>query len=175
MAIVYTFAERDIILLELAKTINHLRLSNRSLEKYRKVLAESVAPEEPWVGVELNMVAQLAPMDYARDRLVEILTDITFTYDNELYPLSIRDFSSVAVDVDDGTGKAVLTANGGTPFEVFDAADVIEISNAESSLHNGTYTVFSTADLGAIMTLTTVLPGSDNAADTRMHITLKAR
>ena len=175
MAIVYTFAEREIMLLELAKHISYLRLTNRSLEKYRKVLAESFASEEPWAAIELNLASQLAQMDYTRDRLIEILTDINFTYDNELYPLSIRDFSGVAVDVDDGTGKAVLTANGGTPFEVFDAADVIEISNAESSLYNGTYTVFSTADLGATMTLTTVLPGSDSAADTRMHITLKAR
>lgn len=177
MATVYTFTEREGMLNESLRILQHLIRTHKTIERYRDELVESEASETPWLGIETATQAMLDQLDYMRDRIVEILgTDLNFTYEDEIYPVSTRDFSSVAIDVNNGSSKATLTANDGTPFYVFDAGDTIEISGAENPLHDGQYTVDSVTAPGyVVMTLTTVMPSTDNAADTQMHIKLVAR
>lgn len=177
MATVYNFDEREAMIKEARAMLAQLLRIHKTIERHRDELIETEASEEPWAQIELATQAMLTDLDYIRDRIVEILgTDLNFTYENEIYPVSTRDFSTIAVDVDNGASRGKLTSDGGTPFEVFDVADVVEISNAENPLHNGNYTVYSisTPNENEIV-FTTVLPSTDNAADTQMHIRLVSR
>lgn len=83
-------------------------------------------------------------------------------------------YTSAGIDVNNGSGKAVLTAaNSTTPYDVFLAADVVQVSNAETAAHNDTRTVEGTP--GATLTFTTTLSGLDNTDDEAVTVTLLER
>lgn len=85
--------------------------------------------------------------------------DVTF-YQNTTYNASLF---TCAVDVDDGSSRSTLTASGGTDFSTkFNAGDYIRILNSENG-HDGLYQVFTA--VGAVLTLTDTLPGTDNTDD----------
>lgn len=76
-------------------------------------------------------------------------------------------YTSAAIVADNGSGQGTITANGGTPFSVFAAGDLVFVENAENSGNNGTYTVATRSD--TVLTFTDRIGygfGSDNATDT---------
>ncbi len=77
------------------------------------------------------------------------------------------DFTSLAIDADNGSGRAVLTAASGTPFNTWEAGDTIIIWNAEDTGNNGVYVIYSVTS--TVLTLTTAL-AQDNAEDTSIEI-----
>jgi len=78
------------------------------------------------------------------------------------------------IDVDNGAGKAVITASAGIPFSDFVAGDVILIQNSEPPwLHNCTGKIVdSVGGGGASVTLTTTLAGADNTDDEQMIVSV---
>ena len=80
---------------------------------------------------------------------------------------------SFDIDVDNGSSKAEITSNFSGWFDTFDVADQITIVGSEDQLHDGNYVV--DARTSTVLTLTTVMAGSDNAADTQMRIRISRR
>lgn len=71
-------------------------------------------------------------------------------------------YTECAVDVNNGFGKGILTADGGTPFAIFEDGEEIIISNSENG-NEGRYTIFSVGD--TVLMTTGVIAGIDNADD----------
>lgn len=78
------------------------------------------------------------------------------------------DFTSAAVDADDGNGRAVVTLTGGTFNYTLLPGDVVHIYDTENNdVNGGVYTVYS--QTSTILTLTTTMAG-DNSTDTSLKI-----
>jgi len=173
MPVVMTFAERQGQIDEATSVLKDMIALNGEIESYRDTLIESLCQQYPdFAGIETAIAALLTQLDYLRDRAVEILGELTFTYDNEVRPTSWRNYYSVAVDAVYNTTKARLTAIGGTPFQVFDVGDIVEVTDAEDAANDGLYTVDARTDTTLDFTSNMAV---DNAADTTLTVTLKSR
>ena len=112
------------------------------------------------------------------DMSAERTDDLTFVrafYDLLLFPyvgsaiVATADYTSAAIDVDDESDGATITATGGsTPFSVFSANDYIAITLSE----NGQEGIFKIASTNSddLITLNEMLPGTDNTTDTAISI-----
>ena len=76
-------------------------------------------------------------------------------------------YTQCAIDVNNGSNLGTFTANGGTPYSVFSAGDLIVVSNSVNT-NDGAY-IINTAT-NTIITTETVLKGTDNAADAALSI-----
>ncbi|GAF95278.1 unnamed protein product, partial [marine sediment metagenome] len=76
-------------------------------------------------------------------------------------------YTSCDIDVNNGSGKGILTADGGTPFSVFSAGEKIVISNSENG-NDGNYTIDSVGS--TVLITTTVIAGTDNSDDTQIIV-----
>ena len=113
------------------------------------------------------------------DMSAERTIDLTFTravYDLLLFPYVGAAIVVAAppppwtidLDVDNGVNdRAVITADGGTPFSGLSADDYIAITESENG-NDGVFKIYSVTN--TIITLTTILPGTDNASDTAISI-----
>lgn len=118
-------------------------------------------------GDELKSMIDTMPWDYNREfRAGFFVQNLT---DQRLEGPAL----SVDIDIDNGASKAELTVNTAGFFDAFDAADIINLSNAEDGNHNVSRTIDTR--VGDVITLTTVLPGADNAADTQIIISISER
>ncbi len=78
---------------------------------------------------------------------------------------------SLAIDVNDGTGKAEITASAGTPFSDFNAGDKLVIQHCEDRTQDTTArTVQAVNGGGSSITLDNILAGVDNADDETMQV-----
>lgn len=79
-------------------------------------------------------------------------------------------WTSTTFDVDNGSSKGVLTANGGTPFSGLVAGDYIsiQISTSGSSDKSGIYKISTVTS--TVITLTSVLNGVDSSGSTDITI-----
>lgn len=112
------------------------------------------------------------------DMSAERTDDLSFTrafYDLLFFPyvgsavVATANYSSANIDVDDGSDGAVITATGGaTPYSVFSANDYVAITLSENG-HEGIYKIAST-NSDDVITLMTILPGTDNTTDTTISI-----
>ncbi len=84
-------------------------------------------------------------------------------------------YTSAAIDVDNSSDAILTAANSTTPYSVFAAADVIQISNAETAAHNDTRAVKAATTPGNTLTFEAVLAGTDNTEDTAITLTLLER
>lgn len=74
-------------------------------------------------------------------------------------------WTSTTFDVDDGSRRGKLTADGGTPFSTLAVDDYISITITTSgSAHSGLYKIEEASS--TVLTLSTVLPGVDSAQST---------
>lgn len=70
-----------------------------------------------------------------------------------------------SIDVDNGAGRAVITFDAGDDLSTILAGDEVEITGATDPLNNvNGYTVFAANNGTKELTLTTILPGADQAA-----------
>ena len=111
------------------------------------------------------------------DMSAERTIDLTFTravYDLLLFPyvgaaiVVAGSYTEADIDVDNGVNdRAVITADGGTPFSGLSADDYIAITESENG-NDGVFKIYSVTN--TIITLTTILPGTDNTSDTAISI-----
>ncbi len=99
---------------------------------------------------------------------------------NEQYAIRVEigqpaGYSSVGIDVDNGSSKAVLTAaNSSTPFTPFAASDVIELLNPEDPENAQIKTAEGTP--GNTLTFSSVMSGgADNTDDETLVLVLRER
>lgn len=78
-------------------------------------------------------------------------------------------YTQCAVDVNNGSGRGVLTANAGTPFSAVSIGDVIIISDSQSG-NEGAYTVLTATS--TVITFETALRGSDHAGDSTIVLSV---
>lgn len=71
-------------------------------------------------------------------------------------------YTECAIDVDNGASQGILTADGGTPFNIFSAGEEIIISNSENG-NEGRYTIEAVAD--TVLITDGIIAGGDNADD----------
>lgn len=96
--------------------------------------------------------------------------------------ISDRFFTSVDVDVNDGTGGSTLTYQGGTSRlfnnlndglkELDKSATRVEITNSSDSGHNGFFKVDIAKTSGDIVGFTTIMGGIDKVGETALVMTL---
>ncbi len=78
---------------------------------------------------------------------------------------------TLAIDVNDGTGKAEITASAGVPFADFTAGDKLVIQHCEDRTQDTTArTVNAVNGGGSSITLDNILAGVDNADDETMQV-----
>ena len=82
-------------------------------------------------------------------------------------------YTEAAIDVDAGSTTGTITADGGTPFSIFSAGDLIYVTGAEQDATDGFYTL--SAATNTVLTTNTLLGGTDNATDTALVIHLISR
>jgi hypothetical protein len=118
------------------------------------------------------------------DVLMDAVATAAFAWDAAVYDIFLVQvaavelahgggFTSLNVDIDDGTGKGKITADGGTPFNagVVSVGNLIRLTDAEDAKNNGVYTVQARTD--TVLTFEKVIGlgyGTDNAADTAMKV-----
>ena len=84
------------------------------------------------------------------------------------YPIRAAASNTVtfAIDVDNGAGKAVITASAGTPFSTFTAGDELIIQGCEDPLNDSIVKIIDSVGGGGLsITLTNTLAGGDTATD----------
>lgn len=123
---------------------------------------------EPPTDIETAMGTRLSAIETIADQIGTDLGNVNYQYENLVQVGKHAGYTSAAIDHDGPT----ITANGGSPFSVFDVADVLLIENAEDAGNNGEYTVSSVS--GTVLTLSANLAVT-NAADTSIKISLKER
>lgn len=176
MATVYSFKERAALVREAIDALQKMLSINSAVEGYRDHLLDQQAGYD---NVSNQINGLLDDLFQIRDRVKNEMDTLTFTYEELVFPYSSGNFTSVQIQ-ENVSGKGVLTANGGTPFSVFQAADKIGISNTENRVidANGeaTYTVSSVDGGGASITVATTFPsGSQDAGDKTIRIRLRER
>ena len=76
-------------------------------------------------------------------------------------------YTQCTIDVNNGSNLGTFTADGGTPYSVFSAGDLIVVSNSVNT-NDGAYIINTVTN--TIITTETVLKGTDNAADAALSI-----
>ncbi len=113
------------------------------------------------------------------DMSAERTDDLTFTrafYDLLLFLyvgsaiVAAGGYTTANIDVDAGSSRSTITADGGTPFSTLSANDYIAVTACENSASNGIYKILTVTDSDKTLTLTTVMSGSDNTDDTSISI-----
>ena len=93
----------------------------------------------------------------------------------KMKPNSKTGYSSCAIISNDGVGGSTITANGGKPFDMLAAADVILVRNAEDDTHNGEYAVDSISASKRVINIALPMThvdsaDDDNATDTKIEV-----
>jgi len=172
VAIVRTFDGRRRIIIELLRLTKQLLAAHTNAKNATNSLWKS---GENAADTETLAQEMLDDCDVLATKLSSLWTALSFTYANEVYPRSnhVGSFTSVDVDANNGSDKAVLTADGGTPFSQFQAGDVVAIENAEDPDNNSTSKTVDSAS-NTVITLTTTLT-DDNSDDESLTVVLKER
>ena len=79
-------------------------------------------------------------------------------------------WTSTSFDVDDGTGRGSMTANGGTPFSGLVVGDYVSvtITTSDSVEHSGIYKIETQSN--TVLTFASVLGGEDSNQSTNVSI-----
>jgi len=158
---------------ETAKYVARIRQLHSLVQRTIQIdTAEKDMPESP---AEVQAIAQnnLDTVDLIRDGLVTDLTAFAYTVGIEAHQHDDGDYTSAAIDVNNGSTKGTITANAGTPFNGFAVGDVVELIDCEDSDSDGEYTVDAKTD--TVLTMTAIIGGADNAADTSIVVVLRTR
>lgn len=179
MAVVMSFKERASKLRACAGVLNDAINLNRAAESYRdKLLDPNV--EEGYANVSTfvtGMLDQIATMvDTVRDELQDFddAADQGLMYEETVRPYINSAFTKWTIDVDNGSGKGKITANGGAPFTNYAVSDTIQLYNFEDSDTDGSY-VIDTKNSSQEILVVGVLGGLDNANDTTGTIRITNR
>lgn len=179
MALIMSFKERGTKLRACAGILNDAIALNKSIESYRDSLMEPEI-EEGYANISTfvtGLLDQLATLiDTVRDELQDFddAADLGLTYEETVRPYVNSAFNKWTIDVNNGSSKGKITANGGAPFTNYLVGDTILLSNFEDSDTDGSYVVDTVNSTQEILT-TTVLGGADNATDTTGTIRITNR
>lgn len=173
---VFTFAEIRSALKQVRSLITDASRVYSRMEAYESKFRDFVASSVINTEIDAYVTQAIALLAHADDELNDHITNLLVPIRYATgFPAMVKGFS---IDVDDeaGTPRAVITALGdATTISVFGDStlavdDFVRFSGAEDSDNNGRWQVLTST--GAVLTLTTVLPGTDNSLDTRIIITL---
>ena len=126
------------------------------------------------VGGELTLggVNGTVQIDLSAVR-TKLLTFSRAAYDLLLFPhvgaaIGAATYTSCAIDVNNGSSKGTITATAGDWTTALAAGDYIALDSCENSDTDGIYKIDTVSAL--VITLTTILGGADNAADTALTV-----
>ena len=156
----------------LTKEYNHLPIVSETIsQKYEAVVDETQRgeavqrPSEQ--GLEAVSGSMTLELDY--DNIRDILEGM-FGTETLVQVTSTTDYTTAAIDVEDGIGGSTITSTGGSaPFSVFSADDVVEVTSSENG-NEGIYTIASVTETNTKITFTGIMVGSDNTDDEEIVI-----
>jgi|GEM_PF-3976945 len=177
MAIVQSFETREVLLKSAIQTLESALELNKQAERLERVLRQQgVAPSV----VDDQVQGLLEEMKDLIDEVQGASGDGNLAAINEQYAIRVEigmpaAYTSVVIDVDNGSSKAVLTAaNSSTPFSPFAEDDVIEILSPENAANAQLKAAEGTP--GNTLTFSSVMSGgSDNPHDETLVLVLRER
>jgi len=128
-----------------------------------------------WTGVwtQMNVAATVITGTISATQLKKGIQPFDSSVLVEAIRVAATAAVTLAIDVNDGTGKAEITASAETPFSDFTAGDELLIQHCEDRTQDTTARTVNTVNGGgSSITLDNILVGADNADDETMIVSV---